>query len=165
MSALLDIDDVCAGHPVAQAELEGLRADVARLTAELERLRTVVPISEIPAGHRYHTVIYKRHPETGAVVYQHLGVTSLCSPEITYALPIPHPLRHPTCPTILSDRMVPQAQTLQQEPEIAPENSTQPPDPRPLAERRKPGMKLDGSPRRPTGLERLHRQRASKASS
>jgi hypothetical protein len=39
MSTHLDLDDVCAGHPLAQRELAALRAEVAGLREDAERYR------------------------------------------------------------------------------------------------------------------------------
>lgn len=39
MSTHLDLDDVCAGHPLAQRELAALRAEVAGLRAFVEHVR------------------------------------------------------------------------------------------------------------------------------
>ena len=39
VSTHLDLDDVCAGHPLAQRELAALRAEVAGLREDAERYR------------------------------------------------------------------------------------------------------------------------------
>ena len=57
MSALLDLDDVVAGNPAAQRELESLRAQVATLTAELARVKALVDGAEV--------VMYRRTFNTG----------------------------------------------------------------------------------------------------
>ena len=41
MSTHLDLDDVCAGHPLAQRELAALRAEVAGLREDAERYRAL----------------------------------------------------------------------------------------------------------------------------
>ena len=41
MSTHLDLDDVCAGHPLAQRELAALRAEVAGLREDAERLEFI----------------------------------------------------------------------------------------------------------------------------
>ena len=137
MSAHLDLDDVCAGHPVALAELESLRrviecahaaqreaenelsrqmaraamregelrAKVAGLHAELERLSTVVPITALKPGEHYHALIYRRSPQTGQVVYQHIGATRMfLNPATTYGVPTPPPTE---APRMSNDHRVP----------------------------------------------------------
>jgi cell division protein FtsB len=41
MGAYLDIHDVCAGHPKAQAELQEMVERITELTQEIERLNRI----------------------------------------------------------------------------------------------------------------------------
>lgn len=94
-----------------------LREQIDELRAELERLRTVVPISQLPKGEPAHVLVYRRNARTSAVEWVDMGMTALSlDPEYVYALPIPTPLRHPTCPKILEYPEAPSPQARRKRP-------------------------------------------------
>lgn len=46
MGMYLDLDDVAAGHPIAEAQLSAMREEIEMLRAEINQLRPVVEAAE-----------------------------------------------------------------------------------------------------------------------